>query len=282
MKWIIILAGLLSMHSNAQEQSLCYEISHDKLGIKGCYLFGTMHVMEENSFFFPKKINKLLGKTGALCLEIKNINEAQIDLDMLFDSTLHLKAYCNSTEWSNLTMWAEENLFMKPLQFEENFKHAKPFMLFQFILSMNLPANKKSHEQELEKFASANKIQLMGLESVSEQLNIFDQINFDDQMDMVFNELNNGEKNIQDFKDVQQAYKNENLDILCDLTSHDTLAGNKTLFLDDRNKKWIPKMIEMMEKDKIFFAVGAGHLCGKNGLISLLQAKGFTLKSIKL
>ena len=282
MKWIIILAGLLSMHSNAQEQSLCYEISHDKLGIEGCYLFGTMHVMEENSFFYPKKISKLLGNTDALCLEIKNINEAQIDPDMLFDTTLHLKAYCDSTEWSNLTTWAEENLFMKPLQFEENFEHAKPFMLLQFILAMNLPANKKSHEQELEKFATANKIQLMGLESINEQLNIFNQIHFDDQMDMVFNELNNGEKNIQDFNDMQQAYKNENLDKLCDFASQETLAGNKALFLDDRNKKWIPKMIEMMEKNKIFFAVGAGHLCGKNGLIALLQAEGCTLKAIEL
>jgi hypothetical protein len=52
--------------------------------------------------------------------------------------------------------------------------------------------------------------------------------------------------------------------------------------LDDRNKKWIPKMMEMMKKDKVFFAVGAGHLCGTNGLIALLQEEGYTLKAIKL
>ena len=75
MKWIVILAVLLSMHSNAQKQSLCYEISNEKLGIERSYLFGTMHAMEKNSFFFPKRITKLLEKSDALCLEIKNITE---------------------------------------------------------------------------------------------------------------------------------------------------------------------------------------------------------------
>ena len=282
MKWIVIVAGLLSFHSNAQEQSLCYEISHEKLGIERSYLFGTMHAMEENSFFFPKRITKLLEKSDALCLEIKNITEVRIEPEMLYDTTLHLKTYCDSTEWSNLTIWAEEKLFMKPIQFEENFEHAKPFMLFQFILAMNLPANKKSHEQELEKIAASNKIQLLGLESVHEQLNIFNQIPFDDQMDMVFSELNNDEKNIKDFNEMQQAYRKQELNVICEYATNEKLDGNISLFLDDRNKKWIPKMKEMMKEECVFFAVGAGHLCGENGLISLLKKEGFNLKVIKL
>ena len=282
MKWIIVLAGLISLHSNAQEQSLCYEISNQKLGIERSYLFGTMHAMEENSFFFPKRITKLLEKSDALCLEIKNITEVRINPDMLIDTTLHLKAYCDSAEWSNLTKWAEEKLLMMPIQFEANFEHAKPFMLFQFILAMNLPTNTKSHERELEKIAALNKIQLLGLESVDEQLNIFNQIPFDDQMDMVFSELNNGQKSIQDFKNLQQAYKEQRLNILCAFASNEKLAGNTALFLDNRNKRWIPKMIDMMGEESVFFAVGAGHLCGEYGLIALLKKEGFDLKAIKL
>ena len=282
MKWIVILAGLISLHSNAQEQSLCYEISNEKLEIERSYLFGTMHAMEENSFFFSKRIIKLLEKSDALCLEIKNITEVRINPDMLIDTTLHLKSYCDSAEWSSLTKWAEEKLLMKPIQFEANFEHAKPFMLFQFILAMNLPTNTKSHEQELEKIAALNKIQLLGLESVDEQLNIFNQIPFDDQMNMVFSELNNGQKSIQDFNDLQKAYKEQALNILCDFASNEKLAGNTALFLDNRNKRWIPKMIDMMAEESVFFAVGAGHLCGEYGLIALLKKEGFDLKAIKL
>ncbi|MBG39281.1 MAG: hypothetical protein CL857_05090 [Cryomorphaceae bacterium] len=282
MRWVAILTCLFFLQSNAQEQPLCYELSHDELGISGSYLFGTMHVMEANRFFFPKKLSRLLQKSDALCLEIKSITNVHIDPDIMFDSTLNLKAYCDSTEWSELTLWAEDKLYMKPKQFEENFKFAKPFMLFQFILAMSLPVNKKSHEQELEKIAAANKIQFLGLESVHEQLNIFNQIPFDDQMDMVFNELNEGEKNKQDFNDMQQAYIEQDLATLCDFSSDKTFVGYKALFLDNRNKKWMPKMKEMMLEEKVFFAVGAGHLCGENGLIALLKKEGFTIKPIEL
>ncbi len=281
MKWLIILTVLIPLSSNAQEQSLCYELSHDKLGIKNSYLFGTMHVMEANRFFLPKRVTKLLEKSDALCLEIKNITEMGINPELLYDTTLHLKAYCDSAEWSNLTIWAKEKLLMRPNQFEKNFEHAKPFLLFQFILAMNLPTHKKSHEQELEKIAVTNEIQLLGLESVHEQLDIFNKIPFNDQMGMVFNELNNSDKNIKDFKIIQEAYRKQKLNVICDFATKEKLEENTALFLDERNKKWIPKMKEMMKEDCVFFAVGAGHLCGENGLISLLKKEGFNLKVVK-
>ncbi len=282
MKWIVILTFLFSLTINAQEQSLCYELSHEQLGIKSSYLFGTMHVMETNRFFFPKKLSRFLKKSDALCLEIKNITDVQINPDILFDSTLNLKSNCDSAEWAKITSWAEDKLYMKPQQFEENFRYAKPFMLFQFILAMNLPVNKKSHEQELEKIAALNKMEFLGLESAEEQLNIFNQIPFNDQMDMVFKELSEDEKNKQDFNDMQQAYIKQDLTILCDFSSEKNFIGYKALFLDNRNKNWIPKMKEMMLKEKVFFAVGAGHLCGENGLIALLKREGFKLKPIEL
>jgi hypothetical protein len=41
-------------------------------------------------------------------------------------------------------------------------------------------------------------------------------------------------------------------------------------------------MIELMENKSIFFAVGAAHLCGKDGLIELLKKKGYRIEGIKL
>lgn len=56
----MVAIGLMQVQLSAQKQSLCYEITNPQLGTKTSYLFGTMHVMEESSFFFPKKISKLL------------------------------------------------------------------------------------------------------------------------------------------------------------------------------------------------------------------------------
>ena len=52
------------------------------------------------------------------------------------------------------------------------------------------------------------------------------------------------------------------------------------VLLFNRNKKWIPIMEKAMQKEKVFFAVGAGHLAGPQGVINLLRAKGYTVKGI--
>jgi uncharacterized protein YbaP (TraB family) len=52
------------------------------------------------------------------------------------------------------------------------------------------------------------------------------------------------------------------------------------IFLDDRNKKWIPRMADKMNRSSIFFAVGAGHLWGDNGVITLLRNAGYNVEAV--
>ncbi len=43
-----------------------------------------------------------------------------------------------------------------------------------------------------------------------------------------------------------------------------------------RNKKWLPRLRQMIASDKSYFVtVGVGHLVGRDGLIAMLRAKGY-------
>ena len=55
------------------------------------------------------------------------------------------------------------------------------------------------------------------------------------------------------------------------------IDGYEDVLLYTRNKNWIPIMEEKMKAHKTFFAVGAGHLGGKNGVIDLLKKAGYKL-----
>ena len=55
------------------------------------------------------------------------------------------------------------------------------------------------------------------------------------------------------------------------------IEGYEDVLLYTRNKNWIPIMSEQMSTNKTFFAVGAGHLGGKDGVIDLLKKEGFKL-----
>ncbi|MNX99368.1 TraB family protein [compost metagenome] len=50
--------------------------------------------------------------------------------------------------------------------------------------------------------------------------------------------------------------------------------------LDNRNNNWVKNMPELMKKESVFFAVGAAHLGGEEGVINLLKKAGYSVKPI--
>ncbi|MNY79236.1 TraB family protein [compost metagenome] len=59
------------------------------------------------------------------------------------------------------------------------------------------------------------------------------------------------------------------------------MEGNEELMLFSRNKKWIPRMRKIMAVKPTFFAVGAAHLGGENGVIALLRKEGYKLRAVR-
>ena len=71
MKWILILAVLLSMHSKAQKQSLCYEISNEELGIERSYILGTTAATALQGHARTRIIHSLLSARALQCYLLK-------------------------------------------------------------------------------------------------------------------------------------------------------------------------------------------------------------------
>ena len=52
-------------------------------------------------------------------------------------------------------------------------------------------------------------------------------------------------------------------------------------FINKRNRNWLPQIIEYLQaKEKTMIIVGAGHLVGKEGLVNLLQDKGYQVDQL--
>jgi len=51
--------------------------------------------------------------------------------------------------------------------------------------------------------------------------------------------------------------------------------------IDQRNQNWVPKIEEYLRSGHTYFVVvGAGHMGGPNGLLSLLRARGYTIEQL--
>jgi uncharacterized protein YbaP (TraB family) len=59
----------------------------------------------------------------------------------------------------------------------------------------------------------------------------------------------------------------------------DQFPEARKLLLDDRNKRWVPKIEAMLKEKHVFFiCVGAGHLTGAGGVPALLRADGYKVE----
>lgn len=52
-------------------------------------------------------------------------------------------------------------------------------------------------------------------------------------------------------------------------------------FLSERNKKWMPIIIEAVKEMPTLFVFGAGHLAGPEGVVRMLRDAGYTVEQLK-
>jgi uncharacterized protein YbaP (TraB family) len=265
-----------------QKNALLWEVK-SKDGKNVSYLYGTMHLMDADLFYFPKKLEKLILKSEVLCMEIASINP-NLSPDALFMKDKTLTDIFSQSQLDSIYTWANKALLMNKEQFLTNFNSAKPFMLMQFIMQASLPTDTKSYEREFEAIAGEKNLQMKGLETVDEQLSLFDGFSTVEQVEMVMSSLRDEAQSKESFAKMQQLYLSQNLDELYDFMKKesDSPIASSRAFLEDRNQRWIPKMTELMQEKSVFFAVGAAHLAGPEGVIELLIKKGYTLTPIKL
>lgn len=75
-------------------------------------------------------------------------------------------------------------------------------------------------------------------------------------------------------------YKNESLEMVKKTQTSESEFDYYFLLIG-RNKIWMEKIPALINERPTFIAVGALHLCGDEGLISLLREKGYKVKPVK-
>jgi uncharacterized protein YbaP (TraB family) len=82
-----------------------------------------------------------------------------------------------------------------------------------------------------------------------------------------------------EYLNLLSAYTKQDLNALIEMEEMtDTIFLQK--FLEQRNKNWIHRLIELFNEKSTFVAVGAAHLAGENGVLQLLRNQGYTVTSV--
>lgn len=278
MKKTLLYFLLVSSFSQAQ---LLYQITGNGLA-QASFLYGTIHMLPKEQFELSNSLKRAFDASATIAMEVDlNMSGAEkiaIAQKVLLPEGKTLKDYMAEQDYLQLKMYCMDSLQWNESKFERSSK-LKP-MFFSSVLMQESMSKMASYEMEFNKMAKKKNKKTIGLETIDFQLGLFDQLPMQTQVDMLKKDYNS---DLKMFDTLLACYLQEDLEKLNVLMNTETAAYPEfnALLLINRNKSWIAPMGTQMRKESTFFAVGAGHLGGPEGVVSLLRSAGYTVTAIK-
>lgn len=282
-KFFITLLTLLTGLSFSQEleKSLLWKISGNGLK-QDSFLYGTIHITCDASL--DKNTLNALEKTEQLYLELDMDDKSmqmQMMKHMMMKDGSKLSTLLNAEDFKIVDEFLKKNLSMSAKMFDG----FKPFIVTTMLYPKMLDCSFQSVESELMKISAEQKEEVFGLETVEDQMEVFDNISYEIQaaelVKMAKSDLQKDKDELSKMMKIYQSKDIEGMLKMMDDSDNKITSDNQDLLLTNRNKNWISKMSEIMMEKPTFFGVGAAHLAGEEGVIKLLRKKGYKVEAVQ-
>jgi uncharacterized protein YbaP (TraB family) len=274
------LTSIFTVQAQELEKSLLWEISGNGLD-ESSYLYGTIHMTCDATL--DDDIKKAMDATTLLVLEL-DMDDPTMQTSMMGGLYMKdgqtIKKLVSEEDYMTLSTFVKEQVGM-PLDALGNIK---PFFISAMLYPKLLGCPVQSYEQALMDVAHKQNEEVLGLETVEEQLNVFNDIPYEDQAaDLLRSAKDNLAHDKESFQKMLQLYDDEDIEGMDKMMLEDqnlTSTKHRDKMLDNRNKNWISKIEDFSKKQPTFYGVGAAHLAGENGVIKLLRKAGYTVKAV--
>ncbi len=277
---LVIFCGSTSYAQKQTSNSLLWEISGNGLQ-QPSFLFGTIHMICKEDFILSETAKQKFNSSKQVYLEL-DMDDPQLQMTMMqqlqLPSNESLKNKFDESDFKALDSFLMKELNMNLAVFDQ----FKPMMVMSLLAQRVLScAEMESYEINFVKMATEQKKELLGLEKVEDQLAVFDAIPDSLEIRSIMNMVNDFDAQKKEFNRMSTIYKSQDLEALYQLIAESPeMMGSQELLLDRRNRNWIPVMDSAMKKTSTFFAVGAGHLGGNQGVLELLRKQGYLLRLV--
>ncbi len=275
------MLSVLDIQAQAIENALLWKLSGNNLEQES-YLYGTIHLACDVKISKPVKL--AFETSEQLALEINMADPglmATMMKHMYMTDGQTLSDFATKEELKTLQGFFDGKVPGMNFAMMQNIK---PFFLSSMAMTSFLSCKQpQGYDTYFLNLAKQRDLRIFGLEKIEDQLRMVDNIPYKEQVNDLLEMANHSaEENSNMFSDMLKLYEAKNLQGLMNFMGEQESSLNLYTeeFLDNRNKNWIP-VIEKNARDKsIFFAFGAAHLAGENGVVQLLRAAGYTVEPV--
>jgi len=278
---LCFLSFSLAQADTGKSRGLLWEISQP--GIPASHLFGTIHSEDPEVLQLAAPVQKAFDASQAVVLEVL------LDMNAMMSSS----AAMLMMDGRSLKDIVGEPLFSKAVAAmqvrgmpEMMTGHMQPWAV-AVTLSMPAPETGQVLDVVLYQSALQSGKQLHGLETIKEQLDVFTSMSLADQVTMLKDAIEHFQEMDSLFVELLSAWKQRDLARLVAINEKALATGDQQ-FVDvfqkrlivQRNHLMVERMQQYLKKGRTFVAVGALHLPGEEGLLNLLEQKGYAVRVV--
>ncbi len=284
--WILPSIATSQVVGNGYNNSLIYKIRSDTNTV---YILGSIHVLAEEYYPLTRAFSYAYYNSHKVIFEI--------DPEILFSPDTARKNEKHYTFKNGRTLktvlsprtYRLLQKKIKPLGIEmRHIQKFKPWVVYlsisgKFDSSLEFRPDLGIENYFYRKAKDTGK-PTGGLETVADQIQVFDTLPMKVQEAMLRETLamTDSKKREQAFLHMVKSWHQGNLEGLEELVeTMKTFPLFYEKLLVQRNKNWVPQIEKFLTEDKnVLIIVGAAHLAGDDGLLTLLKEKGYELERV--
>jgi uncharacterized protein YbaP (TraB family) len=284
---LVLLATLFVLvdESRAQEKSFLWQLQSDKGNI---YILGSIHFLKRENYPLKPTIEKAFDSTGKLVLEI-DLNSADSGTvqRLTLEKGLHrdgktLQENISAETYSLAAKRAQElGIDIRALS------PLKPWVVALTMTSLQLQRLGFDPNSGIDRYLAGRATKagkpMAGLETAAFQIGLMDQLSASDQESMLRQSLKEMDLLDKRLDQIVRSWAAGDVPALEELllTAMREYPAVHQKIVVDRNRRWLPEIERMIEQgESALVVVGAAHLVGKEGVIELLKARGYTLEQM--
>ena len=278
----LLMVGLAPVVA-AGEPGLLFEIDATEAGGAPCYLLGTIHSEDPRVLALTAPTQAAFDRSAVFIMETIPDTQAVIRamMAMVYTDGRGLAGVAGRPLYDQTVQALAERGMA-----EEAIKDYKPWAAAT-LLGMPEAGTGEFLDIRLYKAALAAGKQVQGLESIEEQLAVFDTLTEEDQIALLRETLEARATLPEVFARLLEAYLSRDLARLERLGDEYLGRGDPQLAarfrhaaLEARNQHMTDRMLAYLRVGGCFIAIGALHLPGEEGVLSRLARAGFAPRAL--
>ncbi|MFT4886728.1 MAG: hypothetical protein ACJA2D_001949 [Pseudohongiellaceae bacterium] len=252
------------------------------------YIGGTVHLLRASDYPLPEEYAQAYAASSKIIFEtdVNSMNDLAVQAKLMqrlsYGDDESLKTVLSDEAYSALEAYL--STISMPLVMLEKFKPGMVVSLLQVMEFQRIGFTPQGVDAYFNTLAIGDGKPLGQLETIDAQIGFLASMGEGNESEFILLSLKDLEDTVDVMDDMIEAWRTGDNDTLSELFVADMLEQAPEVYdslLKQRNLNWLPQLEDMLKSPEIeFVLVGAAHLVGPDGLLAILQAKGFQVSRL--